>query len=64
MSLDKKSQLPLYAQLMKEIKDQIRKGTYKEGDQIPTEGELSTAYQVSRIQYAEQLKSYALRDFL
>ena len=27
MSLDKKSQLPLYAQLMKEIKDQIRKGT-------------------------------------
>ena len=35
MSLDKKSQLPLYAQLMKEIKDQIRKGTYKEGDQIP-----------------------------
>ena len=49
MSLDKKSQLPLYAQLMKEIKDQIRKGTYKEGDQIPTEGELSTAYQVSRI---------------
>lgn len=37
MSLDKKSQLPLYAQLMKEIKDQIRKGTYKEGDQIPTE---------------------------
>lgn len=49
MSLDKKSQLPLYAQLMKEIKDQIRKGTYKEGDQIPTEGELSAAYQVSRI---------------
>ena len=43
MSLDKKSQLPLYAQLMKEIKDQIRKGTYKEGDQIPTEGELSAA---------------------
>ena len=30
MSLDKKSQLPLYAQLMKEIKDQIRKVTYKE----------------------------------
>ena len=59
MSLDKKSQLPLYAQLMKEIKDQIRKGTYKEGDQIPTEGELSAAYQG-----AEQLKSYALRDFL
>ena len=64
MSLDKKSQLPLYAQLMKEIKDQIRKGTYKEGDQIPTEGELSTAYQSAGLQCAEQLKSYALRDFL
>ena len=65
MSLDKKSQLPLYAQLMKEIKDQIRKGTYKEGDQIPTEGELSTAYQVSRITVAhEQIEELCSQGFL
>lgn len=49
MGLDKKSQLPLYAQLMKEIKDMIDNGTYKAGDQIPTEIELSDTYQVSRI---------------
>ena len=64
MSLDKKSQLPLYAQLMKEIKDQIRKGTYKEGDQIPTEGELSTAYQVSRITVRRTIEELCSQGFL
>lgn len=49
MSLDKKSQQPLYAQLMKELKDMIQSGLYKAGDQIPTETELSEKYQVSRI---------------
>ena len=64
MSLDKKSQLPLYAQLMKEIKDQIRKGTYKEGDQIPTEGELSAAYQVSRITVRRTIEELCSQGFL
>lgn len=49
MDLDKKSQQPLYVQLMKEIKDLIQKGEYEAGDQIPTEIELSEIYQVSRI---------------
>ena len=49
MSLDKNSQQPLYAQLMKEIKEQIQNGVYKPGNKIPTEIELSETYQVSRI---------------
>lgn len=64
MSLDKKSQLPLYAQLMKEIKDQIQKGTYKEGDQIPTEGELSSIYQVSRITVRRTIEELCSQGFL
>ena len=49
MELDKNSQLPLYSQLMKELKEQIQNGKYKPGDQIPTEIQLSETYQVSRI---------------
>ena len=49
MELDKKSQMPLYAQLMKKIREQIQDGTFKAGDQIPTESELADMYQVSRI---------------
>ena len=41
MMLDKNSQQPLYAQLMRVIKDNIQNGQYKPGDQIPTETELS-----------------------
>ena len=64
MSLDKNHSYQLYAQLMKEIKDQIRKGTYKEGDQIPTEGELSTAYQVSRITVRRTIEELCSQGFL
>ena len=49
---------------MKEIKDQIRKGTYKEGDQIPTEGELSAAYQVSRITVRRTIEELCSQGFL
>lgn len=49
MGLDKNAQLPLYAQLMKEIKEQIQNGMYKPGSKIPTEIELANHYQVSRI---------------
>ena len=64
MSLDKKSQLPLYAQLMKEIKDQIRKGTYKEEIRFPQKENYPLPIRSAGLQCAEQLKSYALRDFL
>lgn len=41
MKLDKESTVSLYMQLMHVIKEQIHNGTYLEGEQIPTEGELS-----------------------
>lgn len=40
---------PLYIQLKKAIQSAIQNGTFKEGDQIPTETELSEMYSVSRI---------------
>lgn len=44
MKLDKESTVSLYMQLMHVIKEQIHNGTYLEGEQIPTEGELSKMY--------------------
>ena len=49
MKLDKESTVSLYIQLMHIIKEQIHNGTYLEGEQIPTEGELSKMYNISRI---------------
>lgn len=49
MKLDKESTVSLYMQLMHVIKEQIHNGTYLEGEQIPTEGELSKMYNISRI---------------
>ena len=47
--LNKNSIQPLYKQLMDIIASQIKNGTYKPGEKIPTEPELAELYQVSRI---------------
>ena len=47
--LNKNSSVPLYQQLVDEIKSQIDSGILKENDRIMTETELSDAYEVSRI---------------
>lgn len=47
--LNKNSSVPLYQQLIDEIRFQISQGNLKEGDKIPTESELSQIYDVSRI---------------
>ncbi|WP_097003778.1 GntR family transcriptional regulator [Lacrimispora amygdalina] len=64
MEIDKKSQQPLYAQLMKEIKDLIQKGEYEAGDQIPTEIELSEKYQVSRITVRRTIEELCTQGIL
>ncbi len=64
MNLEKNSQLPLYAQLMKEIKDMIQSGQYKAGDQIPTEIELSQQYQVSRITVRRTIEELCIQGVL
>ena len=64
MELDKKSQMPLYAQLMKKIREQIQDGTFKAGDQIPTESELADMYQVSRITVRRTIEELCAQGFL
>lgn len=64
MILDKNSQEPLYAQLMRIIKDSIQSGQYKAGDQIPTETELSKLYDVSRITVRKTIEELCVQGFL
>ena len=40
---------PLYQQIYDDLKAAIKGGTYKNGDRIPSEAELSQSYGVSRI---------------
>ena len=46
--LDKTIPVPLYFQLKTLIKNKIKDGTYKSGDLIPTENELSDMFGISR----------------
>jgi len=47
--LKNSSQVPLYHQLKQVITEDIRKGKYKSGEQLPTEIKLCEKYNVSRI---------------
>lgn len=64
MMLDKNSQEPLYAQLMRIIKNNIQSGHYKAGDQVPTEIELSDTYGVSRITVRKAIEELCAQGFL
>lgn len=48
MRINKKSKLPLYAQLFELITQQISAGEFKEGEQLPFERELCQQYEISR----------------
>lgn len=48
IELDKKSGIPLYIQVRKQIRDEIKKGVLKVGAKMPTERELSQRLKVSR----------------
>ena len=47
---------PLYLQLADQLREDIRTGKYKKGEKIPTEEQLSEAYQVSRVTVRNALK--------
>lgn len=64
MKLDKKSTVSLYIQLMHVIKEQIHNGTYLEGEQIPTEGELSKMYNISRITIRRAIEELCQQGYL
>ena len=46
--IDKSVPIPLYFQLKELILAEIKEGRYKSGDLIPTEKEISDAFQISR----------------
>lgn len=48
MSLNRDSALPLYFQLKEKLKERIARGEYLPGEQVPSENELASKYDVSR----------------
>ncbi len=58
--LDRTSVLPLYYQIQQGLLDQIRSGTLKAGDAVPSEQEIAERLGVSRMTARQALKS--LRD--
>jgi GntR family transcriptional regulator len=59
-ALDRTSVLPLYYQIQQNLLDQIRSGTLKAGDAVPSEQEIAERLGVSRMTARQALKS--LRD--
>lgn len=59
-ALDRTSVLPLYYQIQQSLLDQIRSGTLKVGDPVPSEQEIAEHLGVSRMTARQALKS--LRD--
>lgn len=47
--IDKNSVIPIYYQLYKLIEDQIRRGELKPGESLPTEHEISSHFEISRM---------------
>lgn len=62
--LNKNSIQPLYKQLMDIITSQIKNGTYKAGEKIPTEPELAELYQVSRITVRRTVEELCTQGYL
>lgn len=54
--LEQNAMIPLYQQLMQEIKSDISKQVYKPGDKLPTEKDLEAIYRVSRITVRRAVK--------
>lgn len=55
---------PLYSQVYDSIKSDIESGTYKKGEKIPTENELSLKYNVSRITLRSALDKLVRDNYL
>lgn len=48
-SIDKSSVIPIYYQLYKLMEEHIRRGDLKPGEALPTENELATRFEISRM---------------
>src|SRR5262249_47280003 len=61
MLLNKNSPIPLYYQLAELLKEQVRSGEFKPGDQVRSERALGEQYGISRMT-ARQAISYLVRE--
>lgn len=64
MTLEKASHQPLYRQLMEELKMLIQSGVYKYGEKIPTEPELASQYDISRITVRRTIEELCNQGYL
>jgi len=64
MKLDAENTIPLYQQLKDILKNAIVEQTYKQGEKIPTEIELSHQYSVSRITVRKAIKELSEEGLL
>ena len=55
--LDYNSSIPLYAQIVAKLQQDIENGMFNKTGRLPTEGELADQYQVSRITIRRDRKS-------
>ena len=55
---------PLYQQIYEDIKGKIEEGTYAEGDRIPSEQELCSAYGASRITVRRAISDLCTNGYL
>ena len=64
MQLKEGTFIPLYQQMMEDIKRDIEEGTYQPAQKIPTEPELSKLYHVSRITVRRAVDELCIQGYL
>ena len=64
IEIDKKSGIPLYLQIKHQIKKLLENGNLKEGEQLPTERDLSENLQVSRNTVSMAYKELVLENII
>lgn len=64
MKLNSEQAIPLYRQLKNDLLHEIISGTWKPGQKIPTEAELSRQYQVSRITVRRAIEELCMENYL
>ncbi|MFD1414391.1 GntR family transcriptional regulator [Oceanobacillus jeddahense] len=62
--MDKSNKIPLYLQLMEEIKAKIETQTYREHEKLPSERELCDRYELSRITVRQALQALEQEGFI
>lgn len=62
--VDKSNKIPLYLQLIEEIKEKIENQTYHEHEKLPSERELCDRYELSRITVRQALQALEQEGYI